>query len=72
MNGRCETLTYDSVPNDVLRACRFRDPGSDEGWEFGWVEAEKTASCITSKSGARSSHRGLDDPSFVERGGGKK
>jgi hypothetical protein len=72
MNGRFESLIYDAVPDDVLRACRFRDPESEEGGEFSWEEAQKTAICITEKPAARSSHRGLDEPSFAERGGGSQ
>jgi len=60
-----ETRTYDSVPNAILRRCGFRDP---MGNEFDWAADEKAARCVTKNRRARTSHRNLDQPSFVERG----
>lgn len=68
-NGGFEIRSYDSVGDKVLRACRFRDPLSDKNWKFDWAETEKSALCLSQKPGARSSRRGLDEPSFVEREG---
>lgn len=64
-----EIRTYDAVPNALLKRCGFRDPHSEETGESSWKELERTASCMTSNSRARVSHRGFDEPSFVERGG---
>jgi hypothetical protein len=69
VSGRFEALEYDSVPDGTLRACRFRDPLLAESLEFSWAEMEKVALCVTEKPKARSSYRGFDEPSFVERGG---
>lgn len=69
VSGHFETREYDAVPSAVLRACRFRDPMSDVGWEFNWPKLEKVALCITGRVGAKQHSRGLNEPSFVERGG---
>jgi hypothetical protein len=69
VNGRFETREYNAVPSAVLRACRFRDPMSDVGWEFNWLKLEKVALCITGRIGTKQHSRGLNEPSFVERGG---
>ena len=69
VSGHFETWEYDSVPSAVLQACRFRDPMSDVGWEFNWLTLEKVALCITGSIGAKQHSRGLNEPSFVERGG---
>jgi hypothetical protein len=66
--GRFETRSYDSVPNGVLRHCQFRNP-LDEKWEFKWARMERTALCVSQETSVRTSYRGLDEPSCVERGG---
>jgi hypothetical protein len=64
-----EIQTYDAVPKALLRHCGFRDPLSDDSGKFVWREFEATAQCVTKTTSAHTSYRGLDEPSFVERGG---
>jgi hypothetical protein len=66
--GRFETRTYNSVPDGVLRHCQFRNP-TDENWEFTWAQMESTALCVSREASVRTTYRGLDQPSFVERRG---
>ena len=69
VGARFETRKYNAVPDTVLRGCGFRDPVSDDGWEFDWRELEKVANCIAGGGAARQYYRDLNQPSFVERGG---
>lgn len=66
--GRFETRSYNSVPDGILRHCQFRNP-TEENWEFTWAQMESTALCVSQDARVRTSYRGLDEPSFVERGG---
>ncbi len=67
--GRFEIRSYRAVPDGVLRHCQFRNPHVDENWEFNWVRMETTALCVSQEISVRTSYRGLDEPSYVERGG---
>ena len=69
VEGHFETRVHDAVPRSVLRACRFRDPTSEMVFEFNWRRLEKVALCITGSVGTKPHTRGLNEPSFVERGG---
>ena len=69
VRGRFQRRESRSVPDSVLSACGFRDPLADETSDSSWAGLEASALCVTRRPGARRSHRGLDEPSFVERGG---
>jgi len=69
VDGRFQILSYDKIQEPILRACGFRNPLADDTWEFNWARMERTARCFASKMKARESYRGLDQPSFIERGG---
>jgi hypothetical protein len=70
VGGRFEVRQYLAVPDRILSACGFRDPTTDEAVDASWADLEASALCVTKKPGARTSYRRLDEPSFVERGGG--
>jgi hypothetical protein len=67
--GRFEILCCDSVPDEMLRQCGFRDPLLDDDWLLSWRRMERTALCVTRKAKTRASSRDFEAPSFIERGG---
>jgi hypothetical protein len=69
LKGRFEDRTYVSVPKEVLRECKFRDPLENESWEFSWDELERVALCVTKEPGVKTTFRSFNEPSFIERGG---
>ena len=66
---RFEILSCDSVPEELLRKCGFRDPLLDDDWVFSWARMENTALCVIRKAKVRASSRDFETSSFVERGG---
>jgi hypothetical protein len=67
--GRFEILSCDSVPEELLRKCGFRDPLLDDDWVFNWARMESTALCVIRKAKVRASSCDFETPSFIERGG---
>ena len=69
VGGRFEVLSCDSVSDETLRKCGFRDPLLEDDWMLSWARMERTALCVTRKAKARASSRDFEVPSFIERGG---
>jgi hypothetical protein len=67
-----EIRSYDTVPKALLRQCGFRNPLSEYRGKFVWTEFERAARCVTKTSNVPAFYRGLDEPSFVERGGDRR
>jgi hypothetical protein len=68
VEDRFDHRVFTPVTEEILRECGLVDLLSDEGWEYTWEELKKGAICITSRPGTKTTYRGLDDPSFIERG----
>lgn len=66
--GRVAVRRLDSPTAAVLTACGFTDEADARDCDA----LEKIALCLTERPEARQTHRGAEEPTFIERGGGPR
>jgi hypothetical protein len=73
VDGRFEIRTRDNVSEKIFKDCglpgQLPDSMFDDAGKIKKQAVAKAAMCVTQKRPFLLSYRGLNDPSFVERGG---